>query len=87
MSSIITYDTQKAFLIPDDKREQFFNLMDLIAKYCPNATRGSSINDACYVGLDPIVIFNLDFFSEKNYNAIMNKLNEMGATDITETLI
>lgn len=83
---MIVFDTQFAFLIPDDKREEYFNLVDEVAKYCPTAMNLNNINQAWNAYLDPIVIIDMSYFSKKNSEVIRVKMEKLGAKDITDTL-
>ncbi len=84
--SRIAFDTQKAFLIPDEKRDEYFEWVKVMANYCPGAMSNSNVTQAWNTELDPIIIANSEYFSEKNWKAIEAFMKKIGAKDVTESL-
>ena len=84
--SRIKYDTQKAFLIPDDKRDEYFEWVIIMAKYNPIAMNNSNVQSAWDCTMDPVIIGDADYFTEKNWKAIEAFMTKIGAKDITESL-
>ena len=85
--SLINCDTQRAWLVPDDKREDYFALVDLVVLYNPKIFKTSDSDCAWGPENDPIVIVDFAYFSEFWTKVITSRFKKMGAKDITETLI
>lgn len=82
----ISFDTQKAFLIPDDKRDEYFEWVTIMAKYCPKAMSLNNVGKAWNTDLDPIIVGDREYFSEKNWKAIETFMTKISAKDVTESL-
>ena len=80
----IQYDTQLAFSIPSDKRDDYFKMVDAASGWIRKYS--GRYDEAIDASSDPIVIFNLDFIPMATWMYMSNKLEEMGAVNITETL-
>jgi len=78
---MLTHDTQRAYLIPDDSREAYFKMIDDFVE-----ATGRIGNDGVDPRRDPIVIFDLEFISHKNWEVMERRLKAMGAKNITETV-
>ena len=84
---MITFDTQIAYKIPFNGREDYFDLIDNHLKNC-QALRNSNIGAALNVQNDPIVVFDFAYFNQKQVEFIKSWMNiKVKAIDITETLI
>lgn len=83
----INFDTQIAFLIPDDKRDEYFEWVNVMASFCKRAMNINNVMQAWNTELDPIIIADKEFFSQVNWIAIENFMKKIGAKDVTETLI
>lgn len=84
--SQIMFDTQVAFLVPDDKRDEYFELVDKVADFCPNAMNLNNVRQSWDTTLDPIVIVDMSYFSKQNGEAIRTEMMKLGAKDITDSL-
>ena len=81
---MITTDTQRAFLIPDDKRDDYFKIVEAVDSWiCRFSGRYDQAIDASN---DPIVIFNMEYIPKAIWLYIEKKLEAIGAKDVTETL-
>lgn len=75
-------DTQVAFLLPDDKREDYFNWIDgLLA-----TIKHSNVTEAWNVYNDPIIIADKEFITQHNWKVVESFMRKIGAKNITETL-
>ena len=74
---MLTHDTQRAYLIPDDSREAYFQMIE---------ATGRIGKDGVDPRRDPIVIFDLEFISHKKWEVMERRLKAMGAKNITETV-
>jgi hypothetical protein len=83
----IQFDTQKAFLIPDHRRQDYFNFVNQVANYCTGAMSLNNVGRAWNTELDPIVIIDSEFFSTTNWQAVLKGMERLEAKDVTETLI
>lgn len=77
----IKFDTQRAYKIPDDKRDEYFEIVDQVS-----SNLGSRLRNAIDTSNDPIVIFDLEYIPTAVWFRISFRLSEIGAENITETL-
>ena len=83
---MITFDTQTAYKVPFDGREDYFELIDNHLKNC-KALSNSNINAALNTQNDPIIIFDFAYFNQKQVEFIKLWMNlKVKALNITETL-
>lgn len=80
--AVIQFDTQRAFQIPDERRIDFFALADKVAHYAPVAMNLSNVKKAWNTDLDPIVVIDSEYFSTKNWDAIIANLTKMGVKEV-----
>ena len=81
---IIQFDSQFAFAIPADKREDYFRIVDAVSGYIRKYS--GRYDEAIDTSNDPIVIFNVEFIQQHVWQFIITELAAIGAVDITETL-
>jgi len=74
----LVFDGFKAFRIPDDKRDDYFDFIDRLIEAAPRAS------DTIDAYNDPIIIFHdMTLYSQKNQEAILAFMNRIGAKDVT----
>ena len=78
---MIIFDTQRAYIIPSETREEYFDIVDKLTTALHH-----HIRDAVDSTHDPIVIFNQEHISAQNFKVLDRMLKEIGAKDITDTL-
>jgi len=83
---MITFDTQRAFLIPDEGRDAYFEMMERLIEIAPRLCSSANFDDAWDVSNDPIVVVDTSYFGKKTMNWIEQAFKNMGAKDITDTL-
>ena len=82
---MLTSDTQRAFMIPADKRDDYFEIVDKVSSQI-RAFSGRYDN-AIDASNDPIVIFNLEYIPQNIWIYMSIKLKAIGAKEMTEELI
>lgn len=72
----------KAFRIPDDKRDEYFEFVDKLQ----TAVKGEATDRENWdASADPIIIIrDITLFSEQNQKAILANFARIGAKDVTE---
>ena len=81
---MLIYDSQIAFMIPEESRKKYLQWVTLMKASC----RLTSSNDeqAWNTHDDPIIIADRSYFSQKHWGAIAVFMSSIGAKDITESL-
>jgi hypothetical protein len=76
---MLVHDAQKAFLIPDDSREGYFKIIDDLC-----GATGRQGHEAIDPKRDPIIIVNLEYLTQRNWELLEKKLLAIGAREITD---
>lgn len=81
---MLTVDTQRAFIIPDDKRDDYFKMVDTTSGWIRR--HSGRYDEAIDATNDPIVIFNLEYIPRDIWIYMNSKLKSIGAKEMTEEL-
>jgi hypothetical protein len=76
------FDGQKAYLIPNDKREEYFEFSDLIK------SKVNGVNEENWNTYnDPVVKIDMSFFKQNIVIGIKLFMGRIGAKDVTDMYI
>jgi hypothetical protein len=81
---MLTTDTQKAYMIPDDKRDDYFEMVDSASG--PINKVSGRYHQAIDASNDPIVIFDLGYIPQHVWGYMSRRLEAIGAKDMTAEL-
>jgi hypothetical protein len=81
---MLTTDTQRAYMIPADKRDAYFQMVDSASG--PINKISGRYGQAIDASNDPIVIFNLEYIPQHVWGYMSGRLETIGAKDMTEEL-
>lgn len=84
---MVLYETQKVFLIPDDSRDVYFEMMERMGDLFPRLLSSADFEDVWDVNNDPIIKVDFSYFNKKGGEWVLSRLKEIGANDITDSIL
>ena len=81
---MLTLDTQREFMIPADKRDDYFKIVDTASGWIKRYS--GRYDEAIDASSDPIVIFDLQYIPQDIWIYMNTKLKTIGAKEMTEEL-